>query len=157
MNTLRAVGLVAISLASCASSTECAGDVERLRQAASDVWLSSQDDRPLTIDAFPSEVAGPEGPTDIAARVGLTARGWVEVRDARDFFATLEPSPGNPRRDAPQSLRDEITSLLVDTAYFGVHEAPASVESVRVIFTGRTACGDRVWIESVSVESAPMP
>lgn len=144
-------------MAGCASSIACGDEVERLRTATSDVWLASLDDRPLTFASFPSDALAPYVPDDIAHLAGLDASIGVEERDPSTFLDALEPSPRSPRSDAPARLRAEIDASLFDTQCFALHSAPQHIESVRVVLVGRTACGDRVWIESVAIETTPTP
>jgi hypothetical protein len=130
---------------------ECATAIVAIQAAAMDVWLLSESDRPITTRVFPGEGAAAPTQADVVRLATPPAGARSETRATDRFFRVLEPAPG-ASDTSPATLEAAITAGLSDLVYVAIVDLSAPAE-VRVILAGRTACGEVVFVESVSIET----
>lgn len=132
----------------CAAS--CATEVAAIQDAAAQVWLLSESDRPITVQVFEGEGTSAPNLETVLARAMAPTDVSVDVRETDRFARAFQPAPG-ASEDAPAQLAAAL-GALTDTLYVGI-VSPEEPAVVRVIFVGRTRCGELVWLESVAIET----
>ena len=75
------------------------------------------------------------------------------LRDPASFFSNLEASSSTADMDAPLTIQGAFDAQLVDVVYVAVIPPAPNDVLVQVYLVGRTTCGDRVGLASISVET----
>ena len=122
-----------------------------LQSAAANVLFLSESDRVIEVVVFAG--AGATAPTEasVVALAGLPATATSSTRPTASFAAAFETNPGAPK-SAPATLSAAIEANLSDLIYVTIVDPERSAE-VHVILAGRTACGDLVFLRSISIET----
>ncbi|MBX7195859.1 MAG: hypothetical protein K1X94_27640 [Sandaracinaceae bacterium] len=133
---------------------ECAGSctpaITAIQEAAASVWFLSESDRAITVQVFDGE--GTTAPTleTVLAHAMAPAGSTSSVRGADTYALHFEPAPG-AADEAPAALGTALGALS-DPLYVAI-VSPENPAAVRVIYVGRTPCGELVWLESISIET----
>jgi hypothetical protein len=133
----------------------CDASIAAIAAALPDVLFLSESDRVISLLVFSGE--GNVAPTldhVLALAAPLPAGATSEVRTTDRYLNAFEPASASAPATAPMALADAVNAALTDLIYVAIHDPdPAHAAEVRVILAGRTACGQLVWLESISIET----
>lgn len=122
-----------------------------LMAAAANVLFLSESDRPIEVHFYAGEGSAAPTEASVVAKAALAASATHMTRPTANFARAFEPNVGAPET-APATLSAAIDANLHDLIYVAIID-PAAPAEVHVILAGRTACGDLVFLQSISIET----